>query len=395
MSRTHQPSLQTGSPAKGVLPWPVGTELLGLELELIPELPGYLPLHYTRGFHAWFLDQMRQIDPSLSAALHDLAAEKAFGISGLEGPLVVGDRRYLLQPGHVYRWSVMALSRPVVEGLAQWVQRLPSTLELRTVSLKINTWAIALPPTTYLDLLETPVPASGPLNLSFITPTSFRYQGHHLPLPMPRSVFQSYLRRWNIFSGFPADELPFLNWVDKQVQIFRHRLESAQVNATAKGTVIGFTGSVEFGLLSREPTDFVRLFWVLGRLAPYVGTGHKTPMGMGQTRLGWRVSLAGTDGAALPEATGPVSTAATATTLLAKRIQELRQIFLAQRKRQGGTRALDAAQTWATILARRELGDDLRAIAADLALSPETARTYLKRARRCSKAAASPTLSDP
>jgi CRISPR-associated endoribonuclease Cas6 len=46
--------------------------------------------------------------------------------------------------------------------------------------------------------------------------------------------------------------------------------------------------------------------------------------------------------------------------LLADRIADLTQQFISQRKRTGGTRATEIAETWATILARRELGSRYR-----------------------------------
>jgi CRISPR-associated endoribonuclease Cas6 len=73
--------------------------------------------------------------------------------------------------------------------------------------------------------------------------------------------------------------------------------------------------------------------------------------------------------------------------MLAQRIDELSELFLAQRKRQGGSRAQHTAETWATILARREQGDDLSAIAQDMELPYETAKTYSKLARKAMKAA--------
>lgn len=39
---------------------------------------------YTIGLHAWFLDQIRQLDPELSAYLHDGESEKSFSLSGLK-----------------------------------------------------------------------------------------------------------------------------------------------------------------------------------------------------------------------------------------------------------------------------------------------------------------------
>jgi CRISPR-associated endoribonuclease Cas6 len=52
------------------------------------------------------------------------------------------------------------------------------------------------------------------------------------------------------------------------------------------------------------------------------------------------------------------------------------QLLIAQKKRTDGHRAQDSAETWATILARRELGESWQAIADDLAIPDETAKTY-------------------
>jgi CRISPR-associated endoribonuclease Cas6 len=67
--------------------------------------------------------------------------------------------------------------------------------------------------------------------------------------------------------------------------------------------------------------------------------------------------------------------------LIDHRIDELTEIFLNQRKRTGGDRAINVAQTWAIILARRELGDSLVAIAEDMEMPYETVKTYVKLAR--------------
>ncbi|MBD2109307.1 hypothetical protein [Nodosilinea sp. FACHB-13] len=95
-----------------------------------------------------------------------------------------------------------------------------------------------------------------------------------------------------------------------------------------------------------------------------------TTFGLGQTRLGWHLSQAE------PQ---PVPAAQR---LLADRIEELTTYFVNQKKRTGGTRAQDSAETWATVLARRELGDSLQTIAEDLSIPYETAKTHSKLARR-------------
>ncbi|NEQ70289.1 MAG: CRISPR-associated endoribonuclease Cas6 [Symploca sp. SIO2D2] len=363
--RTKKSSVQLN------LSWSGKTELVGLVLEVVPCAASYLYPQYTVGLHAWFLDQVRQTDPKLSAYLHDSQSEKPFTISGLEGSLLSTGKNLHLQANETYRWYITVLSPSVIPWLAQWVQKLPEIIELRNAPLIIRAVEIALDPTTYKELLKTSrTSPTTKLKLSFVSPTSFRRKKHHFPLPVPNNLFHSYLRRWNDFSGINFEQEEFLAWVDECVLIQRHRLESIKVTAGKKGSVTGFTGAIELGLSSTASAqpEFEQLFYALGQFAPYCGTGHKTTFGLGQTRLGW-----------LEEEKEPTSSTQA---ILAQRIAELTEVFLLQRKRTGGTRAKDIAETWATILARRELGEPLQAIATDLEMPYQTVKTYAKLARR-------------
>jgi CRISPR-associated endoribonuclease Cas6 len=352
------------------LSWSADTELVGLVFELTPCAADYLYPQYTTKLHAWFLDQVRQTNPDLSAYLHDGQSEKPFSISGLEGELLAAGKNLQLKVDASYRWYVSALSKPVVQWLAQWVQALPEVIELHGASLLIRACEIALAPTTYDELFSNADSPSTTIKLSFLTPTSFRRKGHHFPLPVPNNLLHSYLRRWNDFSNKPFDQDAFLEWVEECVLIQRHRLETVKVAAGKKGSVTGFTGAIELGLAfsaSSQP-EFEQLFYALEQFAPYCGTGHKTTFGLGQTRAGW-----------LTQETQAVPSQQS---LLAQRIAELQEQFLAQRKRAGGTRATEIAETWATILARRELGESLQAIATDMEMRYETVKTYAKLARQ-------------
>lgn len=187
---------------------------------------------------------------------------------------------------------------------------------------------------------------------------------------MPVNVFHSYLRRWNDFSSQSVDQDDFLGWVDEYVIIQRHHLQSTKVAAGKSGSVTGFTGSVQFGLSAKakQEPDYIQQWFALGQLAPYCGTGHKTTFGLGQTHLGW--SEAAT-----------VTTSTSVQDLLGQRTEELTERFTAQRKRLGGDRASNTAERWATILARREMGESLQTIAQDLEMPYETVKTYVKLAR--------------
>ncbi|MBD2473373.1 CRISPR system precrRNA processing endoribonuclease RAMP protein Cas6, partial [Nostoc sp. FACHB-145] len=99
--------------------------------------------------------------------------------------------------------------------------------------------------------------------------------------------------------------------------------------------------------------EFTQLFYTLLKLAPYCGTGHKTTFGLGQTRSGWLVEQKASVAEHLLN------------NVLAERIEELTNIFTAQRKLKGGNRTDRIAVTWATILARREHGETLAASALE------------------------------
>jgi CRISPR-associated endoribonuclease Cas6 len=358
---------------------------------LKPERTVMLAAQSTTRLHAWFLDQVRQVDPQLSAILHDASTEKAFTLSELQGEYLSRNGQHYLEAGTFYQWRITALSGQVVKWLADWLDNLPVAIALQDMTLMIQRAEITDLPTTYKRLwadanLMLKARSEGyqaydlnhgsfqlqPLSfqLSFLSPTSFRRKSHHFPLPLPFNVFHSYLRRWNIFAQFKFDADLFLAWIEESVLIQRHRLESVQVLAGKSGAVTGFTGAVEYRISPKASLEreYEQLFFALAQLAVYCGTGHKTTFGLGQTRLGWLTAL-----------DAPV---ASRQSLLIDRIAELTALFLSQRKRTGGDRSANIAETWATILARREMGESLLAIAADLEMPYQTVKTYAKLARQ-------------
>ncbi|MEC4892546.1 MAG: CRISPR-associated endoribonuclease Cas6 [Oscillatoria sp. PMC 1051.18] len=351
------------------LTWSEQTELVGLVLSVVPQTNATLFPQYTIGLHAWFLDQVRQLNPQLSQYLHDGQSEKPFTISDLEGEINTQGKQLQLKSKQTYRWYVNALSVELVEWLKKWLEKVPATIDLRSAPLEIIQVAIANPPTTYKQLLSSKTLKS--LNLSFISPTSFRRKKHHFPLPLPRNVFHSYLRRWNDFSNLPYPQDEFLDWIDEYVLINRHQLQTTKVAAGKRGTVTGFVGAIEYSLAKAafEQPEFVDLFSALGQLAPYCGTGHKTTFGLGRTKLSWTENTPSIESLAVE-------------TQLAQRIEELTTNLLKTQKRTGGTRALNVCQTRATILARQERGESLKNIALELDMSYETVKTYAKIARK-------------
>ena len=364
--------------AAAIAQWKAHTELVGITLTLKALNDIELFPNYTIGLHAWFLHQVQDSNPKLSAYLHDGQSEKAFAISPLNGKLEPKAQNLIAKADNIYTWSISALSKPVCDWLKNWCDRHPSILDHYAGNFAITQISINQPPTTYNNLWSDSSNPEPRFTLAFLTPTCFRSKNHHLPLPIPSNIFHSYLRRWNDFApeAFPQEE--FLAWIEQVVYITNYDLDCTKVAVAKQGYVTGFTGTVEFAadLKASQNSDFERLLSALIKLAAYCGTGHKTTFGLGQTRLIGRDEIKTIKNEKESIKTTPIQEH------LIKRIAELTDLFLQTKKRQGGDRAQNTATVWATILARRELGESLQAIALDLDMPYETVRKYAQAARK-------------
>lgn len=373
------------SVAKPILSWDDTTELIGLTLSLQPSRSFQATSNFSTQLHAWFLDQVRSMNPDLSAYLHDGQSEKAFTISGLEGSRV--GRSIQFEAEQIYAWTVTGLNHEVCEWMQQWLVKPPTEIKLRGEVFRIVQWEIGLPATTYEAVWkQVGEGRQNDLSLTFLSATSFRKRQNHLPLPMPENVFHSYLRRWNDFASITVGQDDFLKWVNECVVILRHELRSLKVQAGKQGSVTGFVGRVQFGLTPKaiaEP-DYVQTVRSLVVCAPYFGTGHKVTFGLGQTRAGWLemepvVELV----EAIAESKDSVEVQRRV--LVEARRAELKAFFFGLKKRQGGERAEKAAELWATIVARQEFGESLKGIAEDLEIGYESVKKYSQLARRAMK----------
>lgn len=156
-------------------------------------------------------------------------------------------------------------------------------LELRggALSARDHPWAGLAEPH---DLLDEP-PATG-WRLEFATPTVHKTGDVWQPLPVPRSLWGSWLRRWNDF--MPPERVmatDLLDAFDQHVQLTELRLRSACVRGKG-GAVPGYLGTVGVAARGLDPA----LAAAMSRLAAFsfwAGTGANTLTGMGATRW-WR-----------------------------------------------------------------------------------------------------------
>jgi CRISPR-associated endoribonuclease Cas6 len=267
--------------------------LISAVLTIRPLQESTISADQGRATNGLFLEWVQRADPGLAQELHDIEGVKPFTVSGLLGLGRAVRGEVNLDPDHPLWWRVTTLTPRLSQVvLEQVLPSLPDQLILAdqpfqvvgaTVDETEHPWAGQ---TSYEDLAqrhllgaEEPSPW---LNLEFATPTTFRSEGKHLPFPLPGLVFDHWLSKWNRFA--PLSLHPDVKrFAEECLAVSRYQLRS-QVVRFGPATFIGFIGRCSFRALRRDPY-WLRLLHTLAAYAFYCGTGHKTTMGLGQTRV--------------------------------------------------------------------------------------------------------------
>jgi CRISPR-associated endoribonuclease Cas6 len=275
-----------------------------------------VPVPHVQGpaLQGMFLHLMEQVDPAVSARLHNDDRYRPFTLS----PLGVGERgrnfrgfqlprEQMLKTGTPCYLRITLLEDDLFPTLGRYFLASPEPIfrlgdtEFTVTSVLAtpesgNQWSTYIP---YRDLIERtyrqagclrsqdnpPHPLSGGerrITLHFLTPTSFSKGDMDLPLPLPRLVFQSYLKRFTEFCDFVF--LPdFVELVDLHTGIATMNHIRTDTIKTKKVTLIGFTGEVTFEISKHAPPELILQMNLLADFAFFCGTGKKTTVGMGQT----------------------------------------------------------------------------------------------------------------
>jgi CRISPR-associated endoribonuclease Cas6 len=273
------------------------TDLLAAVITLEAQAAGELDRFEGRAMHALFLDLLERADPARSAALHDSDTIKPFTSSDLIGPRPGGDLTGLRRPvrsGDIFRWRITAFE---AELAALWLDgilpHLPATVTIGDLPFAVRGWTADPAQDAwagaggYAELarrhtLGERLP-SPHVSLRFVSPTTFRSGGVHVPLPLPSLTLGHWLEKWNAFA--PTALHPDVRaFAEQEVVVNRYDLHT-EVVQFGKAMIIGFVGQCSLLVRSEDP------YWrrIPGLLAAYgfwCGTGHRTPYGFGQTRPG-------------------------------------------------------------------------------------------------------------
>lgn len=260
-----------------------------------------VPVAHVQGsaLQGMFLHLMQQIDPAVSAQLHDEAGYRPFTLSPLgvynevsrfQGFWLPGDT--ILSPKTACYVRVTLLDDALFSVFNQYFQSVSKAIvtlaetefvvtDMLNASDTRNEWSRS---STYPELIDQALrhQRKRKLRLRFMTPTSFSQGKIDLPLPLPRLVFQSYKKRFERF--YQVTFLPdFEKQVEYAVGISNLKQIKTAVIQTKKVKLIGFTGEVVFSIHSQAPPELVFQLNLLADFSFFCGTGKKTTVGMGQT----------------------------------------------------------------------------------------------------------------
>ncbi len=246
---------------------------------------------HGKAIHGMFYDLLRRLDPELSASLHQGEGVRPFTLSPfLESRRWRAVRR--AKKGDVLVWRCTLLHDRLVQRLqSAWLPPGPAP-EFSFLGSRLRVHRLLMSPENSRGWANVTSPgelmngcqSSRRFEMEFFTPTAFRRGDHDLPLPLPELVFGSYLQRARKL--FPDPEIPaeLTHQLPELVYLARHNIRSAPF-FSGSSKVTGFVGTAEFVIPQKAPDELARWIHWLAHLAFYLGTGRKTTMGMGMTRL--------------------------------------------------------------------------------------------------------------
>jgi CRISPR-associated endoribonuclease Cas6 len=263
-----------------------------LVLNLIPQ--GNIPTKFLTGrhHHALFLDLVKSVDPKLAGLLHGQTTDKAFALSVLQTPhrdrnLLQWQHDRSISAGTPCWWRISLLDDSLFSKLAHlWLSIDPhqpwhiGQVGLQMVSV-ISTpqsdrdWASF---STYQQLYAQASSTERQIQFSFYTPTTFRVSKYDCAMPTKETVFNSLLKRWNLYSN-----IPFPKEIIEPIypSFFNIRTEIA---IDSRSKLIGCVGDITFQILGNVDPETIQQINTLADFALYAGVGRKTPMGMGMVR---------------------------------------------------------------------------------------------------------------
>lgn len=262
-------------------------------LQLTALTAGQIQGSTGRAVHGFWFHHWQNSNPTIAHDLHQNSPSQPFTLTPLLG-LPHPQRGTARFPAGQNAWLRLTTLTPELSTALQkqWLPNLPDCILLADTNWQLTNiahttsqhpWANK---SSYEALHHPPTPLPTKWTLHFETPTSFRQgQKSQLPFPLPYTLLQSWLRRWQSYA--PAELPPLLTEDDlldlrERLHISQYELKTVPVRH-GRRLAIGCVGQITFNGRALSPTQKTALH-TLTQYAFYCGSGHHTTQGMGLTQ---------------------------------------------------------------------------------------------------------------
>jgi len=135
---------------------------------------------------------------------------------------------------------------------------------------------------TYSGIVED-VKVPQKVEITFLSPTTFRRNDVDYPFPSPELVFRGLVKRWLAFSDVkPSVDLREFYPL---VEISYYELKTQKVEFANGGKLTAFVGKIVYNLKGVENEEARRWFGILSHFSNWSGIGRKTTMGLGKVKI--------------------------------------------------------------------------------------------------------------
>ncbi|MEQ8167939.1 MAG: CRISPR-associated endoribonuclease Cas6 [Candidatus Eremiobacterota bacterium] len=265
--------------------------LASIVIKLMPKTSKIiLPCAGGRELRSFFYNLLSSKNPDLSDRIHSMAGPKPFTLSLLNGKKKILKDRMVLDEKNLYWFRITVLAEEIFNiltaglfGMAaseETVKFYDKEMIIKEICLSSDEHPMANI-AEYKDLMTDEKKKI--FSLSFKSPTAFVYGNGIMPLPLPYSMFRSYLIKWNAFcpEEYKIDE-SIVKVIEKSVFPSSYNL-STKLLDMKNFKMIGFTGDCSFEIIEKISPEYMKNILTLAKFSFYGGTGAKTTIGMGQT----------------------------------------------------------------------------------------------------------------
>lgn len=204
--------------------------------------------------------------------------------SGILGRCMTSGDFITFQPDEFYQLSLCGLQ----ETASKAISSLDLSPQLEFLGATFNVSDRHDETTSYEALYQTLVAAEPEsvkrFDLQFFTPTAFAQERTFLPLPVPTLMFRSWLERWNHFAPVYLGSDELIGYLGGAIALSYHKIQTHTFRIH-QGQTTGFKGDITLKVLGNTDPLLANVANLLIHYAQFAGTGIKTRLGMGHTKV--------------------------------------------------------------------------------------------------------------